>query len=67
VQHTPAQPPGLDQEETWRRVKAAQPDWVILRNVGVMTMVALKEAAQDGFPHDGMVGSSLSCTEQEMV
>ena len=32
VQHLPVQPPGLDQKETWRRVKTAQPDWVILRS-----------------------------------
>jgi branched-chain amino acid transport system substrate-binding protein len=67
VQHLPVQPPGLDQKETWRRVKAAQPDWVILRSVGVMTMAALKEAAQVGFPRDKIVGPSPSCAEQEMV
>jgi len=31
------QPPGLDQKATWRQVKATQPDWIILRSVGVMT------------------------------
>jgi branched-chain amino acid transport system substrate-binding protein len=67
VQHLAVQPPGLDQKETWRRVKAAQPDWVILRSVGVMTMAALKEAAQVGFPRDKIVGPSPSCAEQEMM
>jgi branched-chain amino acid transport system substrate-binding protein len=67
VQHLPVQPPGLDQKETWRRVKAVQPDWVILRSVGVMTMAALKEAAQGGFPRDKIVGPSPSCAEHEMV
>jgi branched-chain amino acid transport system substrate-binding protein len=67
VQHLPVQPPGLDQKETWRRVKAAQPEWVILRSAGVMTMAALKEAAQVGFPRDKIVGPSPSCAEQEMV
>ncbi len=67
VQHLPVQPPGLDQKETWRRVKAVQPDWVILRSVGVMTMAALKEAAQVGFPRDKIVGPSPSCAEPEMV
>jgi branched-chain amino acid transport system substrate-binding protein len=61
------QPPGLDQKETWRRVKAAQPDWVILRSVGVMTMAALKEAAQVGVPRDKIVGPSPTCAEPEMV
>ena len=56
VQHLAVQPPGLDQKETWRRVQAAQPDWVILRTVGVMTPTALKEAAQVGFPRDKIVG-----------
>jgi branched-chain amino acid transport system substrate-binding protein len=67
VQHLPVQPPGLDQKDTWRRVKAAQPDWVILRSVGVMTMAALKEAAQIGFPRDKIVGPTPTCAEPEMV
>ena len=67
VQHLPVQPPGLDQKETWRRVKAAQPDWVILRSVGVMTPTALKEAAQVGVPRDKIVGPSPTCAEQEMI
>ena len=65
VQHLPVQPPGLDQKETWRRVQAVQPDWVILRSVGVMTMAALKEAAQVGFPRDKIVGTG--CIDQDMV
>ena len=67
VQHLPVQPPGLDQKETWRRVKAAQPDWVILRSTGVMTPTALKEAAQVGVPRDKIVGNTGTCNEQEMV
>jgi branched-chain amino acid transport system substrate-binding protein len=67
VQHLAVQPPGLDQKETWRRVKVAQPDWVILRSVGVMTPTALKEAAQVGFPRDKIVGPSPTCSEQEMM
>src|SRR5262249_4755510 len=45
VQHLAVQPPGLDQKATWLRVKVAQPDWVILRTNGIMTQIALKEAA----------------------
>jgi branched-chain amino acid transport system substrate-binding protein len=67
VQHLPVPPPGLDQKETWQRVKAAQPDWVILRSVGVMTPTALKEAAQVGFPRDKIVGPHPTCAEQDMV
>ena len=68
VQHLAVQPPGLDQKETWRRVQAAQPDWVILRStVGVMTPTALKEAAQVGVPRDKIVGPSPTCSEQDMV
>ena len=67
VQPLAVQPPGLDQKETWRRVKAAQPDWVILRSVGVMTPTALKEAAQVGFPRDKIVGPLQTCSEQDMV
>jgi branched-chain amino acid transport system substrate-binding protein len=67
VQHLPVQPPGLDQKATWLRVKVAQPDWVILRTVGVMTTTALKEAAQIGVPRDKIVGTTPTCAEQGMV
>jgi branched-chain amino acid transport system substrate-binding protein len=68
VQHLAVPPPGLDQRATWLRVKAAQPDWVILRTTGgVMTTAALKEAAQVGFPRDRIVGVWWACSEQDMV
>jgi branched-chain amino acid transport system substrate-binding protein len=67
VQHLAVQRPGLDQKATWLRVKVAQPDWVILRTVGVMTMTALKEAAQVGVPRDKIVGGAPTCSEQDMV
>jgi branched-chain amino acid transport system substrate-binding protein len=67
VQHLAVSPPGLDQKATWLRVKVAQPDWVILRTIGVMTTTALKEAAQVGVPRDKMVGPHATCTEQDMV
>jgi branched-chain amino acid transport system substrate-binding protein len=67
VQHLPVPPPGLDQKETWRRVKVAQPDWVILRSTGVMTRAALTEAALVGFPRDKIVGPHPTCTEQDVV
>ena len=67
VQHLAVQPPGLDQKEIWRRVKVAQPDWVILRSVGVMTPTALKEAAQVDFPRDKIVGAAPTCSDQDMT
>ena len=67
VQHLAVKPPGLDQKATWLRVKVAQPDWVILRIVGVSTATALKEAAQMGFPRDRIVGTHPTCAEQEIV
>jgi branched-chain amino acid transport system substrate-binding protein len=67
VQHLAVPPPGLDQKATWLRVKVAQPAWVILRSVGVMTSTALKEAAHVGFPRDKIVGASPTCSEQEIV
>jgi branched-chain amino acid transport system substrate-binding protein len=67
VQHLAVQPPGLDQKATWRQVKVAQPDWVILRGVGVMTATALKEAAQVSYPRDKLVGPHPTCTEQDVV
>jgi branched-chain amino acid transport system substrate-binding protein len=67
VQHLAVQPPGLDQKETWRQVKAAQPDWVILRSAGVMTPTALKEAALVGVPRDKIVGNTPACSEQDVM
>ena len=67
VQHLAVQPPGLDQQATWLRVKVAQPDWVILRTFGVMTPTALKEAARVGFPRDKIVGAAGTCSEHDMV
>jgi branched-chain amino acid transport system substrate-binding protein len=67
VQHLAVQPPGLDQKAIWLRVKVAQPDWVILRTVGVMTMTALKEAAQIGVPRDKIVGAAPTCAERDVV
>jgi branched-chain amino acid transport system substrate-binding protein len=68
VQHLAVPPPGLDQKATWLRVKVAQPDWVVLRSTsGVMTVTALKEAAQVGVPRDKIVGNRVLCAEQNMV
>jgi branched-chain amino acid transport system substrate-binding protein len=67
VQHLAVQPPGLDQQATWLRIKVAQPDWVILRAQGVMTWTALKAAAQVGFPRDKIVGQPGTCAEQQIV
>ena len=67
VQHLAVPPPGLDQKATWLRVKVAQPDWIILRSSGVMTWIALKEAAQVGVPRDKIVGAASVCTEQDVV
>src|SRR5262249_28911392 len=67
VQHLAVQLPGLDQKATWRRVKVAPPDWVILRSSGgVMTWTAMKEAAQVGFPRNKIVGHPASCVEADM-
>ena len=67
VQHLAVKRPGLDQKATWLRVQVAQPDWVILRTVGVSTATALKEAAQVGFPRNRIVGPHPTCSEQDMV
>jgi len=67
VQHLGIKLLGMDQKATWLRVKAYQPDWVILRTSGLMTQAALKEAAQVGFPRDKIVGNWWACSEQEML
>src|SRR3989454_3783233 len=67
AQHLAVKLPGLDQKATWLRVRAYQPDWVILRSSGLMTPPALKEAAQVGVPRDKIVGNWWACSEQEML
>src|SRR5262249_12726259 len=52
VQHLAVQPPGLDQKETWRRVKAAQPDGVALPSAGLIPLTPLEDAAQLGLPRE---------------
>src|SRR5262249_46329326 len=55
------------EKATWRQVKAAQPDWVILSSAGVMTPTALKEAALVGVPRDKIVGNAPTCSDQDVV
>ena len=67
VQHLAVKHPGLDKKATWLRVKMAQPDWVLLRGVGAMNPIALKEAAQVGFPRDRIVESVGPCAAGDGV
>ena len=54
-------------EGAWLRVKAYQPDWIILRTFGFMTPTALQEAALVGVPRAKIVGSVGTCTDQDVV
>lgn len=63
----PVPAPGIDQKAAWQQIQLQQPDWVILRGWGVMTPIALKEAARIGFPRDRMVGEWWSGAEEDVL
>lgn len=67
VIHIEVSPPGTDQQSQWQRIRSLNPDWVILRGLGVMTSAALKTARNVGFPPDRMVGVWWSGAEEDVI
>jgi branched-chain amino acid transport system substrate-binding protein len=62
----PIELPGVDQKDTWERVKQDNPNWLILWGFGPMNSVALKEAAGIGFPMDHFIGYAWASTEVDV-
>jgi len=67
VTHIPVPHPGNEQGAQWLQVRQIKPDWVILRGWGVMSAVAIKNAAKVGFPRDRMVGVWWSGAEEDTI
>lgn len=59
--------PGIDQHESWRRIKQIRADWVLLAGPGPMTPAALRAAAKAGFPVDRIIGFGLGSAEQDVL
>jgi len=67
VRHIPVPLPGTQQQDSWLQIQRIQPAWIILRGWGVMTAIALRQAAQIGFPRERMVGTWWSGSEEDMI
>jgi branched-chain amino acid transport system substrate-binding protein len=63
----PIPPPGIEQETAWQQVATEKPAWILLRGWGVMTPIALKQAARNGFPRYQIIGSVWSGAEEDTV
>jgi len=63
-----ALPAGLEQGAQWTRIRAANPEWVILWGFGPgMNSTALTSAARIGFPRDRMLGIWWAGAEEDVV
>jgi branched-chain amino acid transport system substrate-binding protein len=58
--------PGQEQKATWLQVRRQKPDWVLMWGWGVMNQVAVKEAADIGFPMDHFIGGWWSGSEADV-
>jgi branched-chain amino acid transport system substrate-binding protein len=58
--------PGLDQRALWQRIREEQPDWLLLWGYGRLTQVALKEAVENKFPMDRIIGNAWSSSENDI-
>jgi len=63
-----ALPAGLEQGAQWTRIRATNPDWVILWGFGPgMNSTALTSAARIGFPRERMLGIWWAGAEDDVV
>lgn len=67
VLKVPVAPPGTEQQSQWLLIRQQQPDWVMLKTLGVMSVAALKMAGRVGFPIDRIVGGWWSGTTDDVV
>lgn len=63
----PVDHPGQEQKSQWLQVRRERPDYVILYGWGVMTPVAVQEAANIRFPMDKMIGIWWSGSENDVL
>ncbi|MFL5144214.1 MAG: ABC transporter substrate-binding protein [Microvirga sp.] len=63
----PVTPPGNTQESQWLQIRQAKPDYVIVWTYGVMSTVALKTAAKNGYPKDKLLGVWWAASEEDVI
>ncbi len=59
--------PGQEQKATWLQIRRWKPKYMFLSGWGVMNQVALKSAAEIGFPMDHFIGNWWSGTEVDIT
>jgi branched-chain amino acid transport system substrate-binding protein len=63
----PVTPPGQTMESQWLQIRQQKPDYVIVWTYGVMSTVALKTAANTGYPKDKLLGVWWAGSEEDVV
>ena len=63
----PVDHPGQEQKATWLRIRRDNPAWVYLAGWGVMSQVAIKEAAVIGYPMKHLIGNWVTGSEADLV
>lgn len=59
--------PGQEQKATWIQVRRKRPHWVFMSGFGVMNQVAIKEAANIGFPMNRFIGNWWSGSDADVI
>ncbi|MGR3724107.1 ABC transporter substrate-binding protein [Abyssibius alkaniclasticus] len=63
----PVDHPGQEQASQWLQIRRERPDFVIMYGWGVMSAVAIQEAANIGFPMDRFIGIWWSGSENDVT
>ncbi len=63
----PVDHPGQEQKATWLQIRKNKPDWIFMSGWGVMNQVAVKSAAEIGYPMDHFIGNWWSSTESDVL
>ena len=63
----PVDSPGQEQKSTWLQIRKTKPDWIFMSGWGVMNQVAVKSAAEIGYPMDHFIGNWWSSTESDVL
>jgi branched-chain amino acid transport system substrate-binding protein len=60
-------PPGEEQQVTWRQVRRLNPHWIFLSGWGPMNQVAIKEAVAINYPRDHFIGNWWSASDADVI
>ena len=59
--------PGQEQKSQWLQIRRERPDYVIMWGWGVMNQVAVREAANIGFPMENFIGNWWAGAEHDVT